>query len=287
MSAWGQSSHFRSLALGLLALGGVLAAAAFQPAHAEENSPVFLLEIPEAGLATSTIPLLYLQSGDVSQLLIYIRRPEADDIGYGDIFPEINGAAAAVITETKASDRGKKVRLDLRHRPGFRLLPGSNTVSIHALDKSGQSYRATFRVHTPKGACQQGKAHLYAVDELGEMLTVGTSNKRLTQLVLDCGVSFQLSPSIEDRLRSLGAQDELIQAIADPVKAEQQGLGAKLSVDDLLNYLESRGSTEEVVEMVRTRGVSFPLDATAEAELRRAGATEALLQAVRDQANAM
>ena len=221
-------------------------------------------------------------------MLIYLRRPEADDIGYGDIFPAINGAAAAVITETKASDRGKKVRLDLRHRPGFRLLPGFNTVSIHALDKFGQNYRATFVLHIPTGECEHAKAKLMTADDLGSLLRVGVSNARLTQLVLDCGVSFQLTPSVEDRLRAEGAQDGLIQTIADPLKAEQQGLGSKgLNFEDLVNLLEERTPSEELLELVRTRGINFPVNANTEAELRHAGATEALLQAVREQANTM
>ena len=60
-----------------------------------------------------------------------------------------------------------------------------------------------------------------------------------------------------------------------------------MNFEELIDLLEERTPTEELLELVRTRGVNFPFDAAAEAELRRAGATDALVQAVREAANAM
>ena len=100
-------------------------------------------------------------------------------------------------------------------------------MSVRALDKLGLEHRATFVLHVPKGDCNHAKAKLMSESNLRELLRVGVSNTRLTQLVLDCGVSFQLTPSTEERLRAEGAQDGLMQTIQDPLKAEQQGLGPR------------------------------------------------------------
>jgi hypothetical protein len=286
---YGLSSLFQvSMAIAMMAAGGILAPDDAGTGKAEENSPIFMIQLPEANITASVTPLISIESSDISVVIVYILKPEADDIGYGDIYPFVNGAAAAMVSEIKASDMGKKVRIDLHRRPGFRMLPGFNTVGVRALDNNAKEYRATFVVHIPKGECNLGRARLLTVDDLGELLRVGVSNVRITQLVLDCGVSFLVNPFIKDKLRAEGAQEELIRTIEDPLKAEQQGLGSKgLNIEELLNLLEERTPSEELLELIRTRGVNFTLDQATEAELRRAGATEALVQAIRTSASSM
>jgi hypothetical protein len=120
------------------------------------------------------------------------------------------------------------------------------------------------------------------VDSLGNLLRTGVSNLRLTTLVLDCGVNFQTTPSIEERLRDLGAQDGLIQTIKDPMGAEQQGVNSTgFDLAELLDLIQQRAPNDALVELVRSRGVNFALDDATAARLRQAGATDLLLQAVR------
>jgi hypothetical protein len=264
----------------LIVSGGVRAASPAEDAG--KNSPIFQIEIPEAGIVTSALPVLFLESGEISQVKIYVLRPEADAIGYGDIYPSVNGAAAAVISETRASERGKRVGILLDRRPGFRLLPGFNTLEVRAVDQESHEFRATFVLHTPKGACEQGKAKLLTVDSLANLLRTGVSNLRLTTLVLDCGVDFQTTPSIEQRLRDLGAQEGLIHTIKDPLGAEQQGMNSTgFALGELLDLIQQRAPNDALVELVRSRGVNFELDDATTEKLRQAGATDQLLQVVR------
>src|SRR5579863_7099763 len=68
---------------------------------APQNSPSLQIEVPEAKLAPTTEPFINLPSADVQLILIHILSPDADGLDYGQIFPQVNGAAAARISETR------------------------------------------------------------------------------------------------------------------------------------------------------------------------------------------
>jgi TonB family protein len=94
-------------------------------------------------------------------------------------------------------------------------------------------------------------------------------------MVRQRGITFKPTDEYSERLRSSGAKDELIDAL--------RAFAAKpFSRDQLLQALASRGDTSQISKGVREHGIDF--DPTEEdlSKLRAAGASESLLQAIRD-----
>jgi hypothetical protein len=109
---------------------------------------VFELELPELGIAPTDQPDLTIPSRRVSQILIHILNPYADDIDYSQIFAFLNGEATGRIHEVIRSERGKSVRLYLNRWPGFELISGRNTVEVRAHNRRGRVFYASFVLHT-------------------------------------------------------------------------------------------------------------------------------------------
>ena len=114
----------------------------------------------------------------------------------------------------------------------------------------------------------------FSETELIKGLAGGMSNKRLVTLVSECGVDFSLTPDIEERLRAVGADDELVRVV-------REGKAKPLSETDLLKRLASGTANQRLAALVGQDGVDFPLTPESEGRLRAAGADDELVQAIR------
>lgn len=272
----------RHHALRLCIVGVFLTGAFANALPPQGNSPTFLIEIPDSQVAPTSQAVLNLPSASVQLILIHILRPEADNVDYGQIYPQLNGAAAARISELRPSERGKVDRLNLKSRPGFQLLPGNNTLEILAVNRSGRELRARFLLHIPKGVCSGGgSAKVLSFQRLIDTLRSGVSNERLIQYVLDCGVDFELGAETVEKLQGAGAANKLIEAIRSPTApefAEYQSRG--LRTQELMTMLQVGMSQEQVIQEVENRGVSFEFTAENDQKLRAAGAGDKLIDAI-------
>ena len=111
-------------------------------------SPVFLLEIPALGVTPTDRAELIVPSGNAPEVLIHLLSPTADNIDYGQIYPYVNGEAAATVSQVTANQRGKIIRVPLRTRSDIRLVPGRNTIEIRAQNRRGRIFYASFVVRT-------------------------------------------------------------------------------------------------------------------------------------------
>lgn len=109
---------------------------------------VFELEIPDFKITPSSEPELTIPYSNVNQVLIHILKPAADSIDYGSIRTHVNGQAAAPIAEVVAGLRGKIVKVNLKHRPGYEFVSGRNTVEVWAQNRLGRKYYSSFIVKT-------------------------------------------------------------------------------------------------------------------------------------------
>jgi hypothetical protein len=266
------------------AMGGVfLAAVSLEARPGVENSPAFQIEIPEAKIAATDQPNLNLETSDVQLILLHVLQPDADNIDYGQIFPKMNGAAAARISETRPGLNGKVVRINLHARPGFELLPGNNALEVQASDRSGRVVTASFNLHTPAGACRGGgRAKILELTELGDLLRAGVIMDRLIQLVVECGVKFRPSSDTDERLHELGAEPKLLAAIHNPGAAEFRSYQSNaVKLDQVVELLHSRVSESIIVANIEDNGVNFQVTPEVEEKLRGAGASQKLIESLR------
>jgi hypothetical protein len=254
----------------------------------QEGSAAIQLQLPPGETLYMEQQVVHLEAADIAVLLVHVRRPLADDVPYSQIYVHLNGAAAARIAEFRPGEHGKLVRLNLRARPGFDLLPGANTVQVEALDLKGKRTQAAFTLHVPKGVCSGGgRARILSLSKLTDALRNGVASDRLVQYVIDCGVDFPLTNDIEARLRDLGAAEKLIAAIRNPLApefAEYQSEGLRLQ--EIVEMLRAGVAQEKIIHEVEERGVSFAFTLEAEQQLKFAGGGAQLLEAVRYMAGA-
>jgi len=140
-------SRIRFLAVILLVLVMTLAPGTAKP-QSNPESAIFLLEIPGFGIAPTDRAELAIPSNNVAEILIHIMRPASDNIDYGQIYPYINGEAAATVAEFTANERGKLIRVPLRYRPDIRLVSGRNTIEIRAQNRRGRVFYSSFVLRT-------------------------------------------------------------------------------------------------------------------------------------------
>lgn len=113
------------------------------------NPPaVFELEIPDFKIAPSSAPEITIPYSRVNQIFLHILKPAADSIDYGSIRTHVNGQAASPISEVVAGVRGKIVKINLQHRPGFEFVSGRNAVEVWAQNRRGRKYYSSFIVKT-------------------------------------------------------------------------------------------------------------------------------------------
>jgi hypothetical protein len=246
-----------------------------------ENSPALQIEIPEAKITATNEPFLNLESTGVQLVLIHILSPEADGLDYGQIFPKVNGAAASRITETRAGINGKVLRMSLNLRPGFELLPGNNTIELHA-SNNGHAIDGTFNLHAPAGPCVGGgRAKILELTSLGDLLHAGVIMDRLVQLVVACGVNFQPSALTDQKLQDLGADARLLAAIHNPTAPEFRNYQSKaVTLDQVVDLLQSHLPEASIIANVEDNGVNFPVNPGVEEKLRAAGASQKLIQSI-------
>jgi hypothetical protein len=243
-----------------------------------------MLEIPEAHVEPTNQTSVNLTTSQIKLILVYLLRPQADDIDYGQIYPKLNGAAASRISEVRPGLRGKVLRIQLGARPGFDLLPGSNAVEIVATDRRGQTFSARFNVHTPAGECrgEKGRARILELPALLDLLRAGVAGDRMIRLVMDCGVSFQPTSETDQKLTDAGADPILVGIIHDPASPEYAKYATKtVRLDELLKLLRSGLPQESVAAAVEDEGVDFEYNSSVEEKLRDAGATQKLIETVR------
>jgi TonB family protein len=107
------------------------------------------------------------------------------------------------------------------------------------------------------------------------LLAGDVPSEKIVKMVQQRGIAFQPTDEYFEKLRSSGAKDEVIDAL--------RAFAAKpFSRDQLLQALASGGDTSQIGKGVREHGIDF--DPTEEdlSKLRAAGASESLLQAIRD-----
>lgn len=273
------------LAVLLSVIGGILLVAASMRARpASENSPAFQIEIPEAKIASTNQPSLNLESSDMTLILVHVLQPDADNIDYGQIFPKVNGAAASRISEARPGLNGKVLRINLRARPGFELLPGNNTVEVQASDHNGRTLAATFDLHTPAGACRGGGGHakILELTDLGDLLHAGVTMDRLIELVVECGVKFLPSSGTDEKLRDLGAEPKLLAAIHNPAAPEFRSYqSGAIKLYQVVELLQSHVPESTIIANVEDNGINFQVSPEVEEKLRGAGASQKLIQSVR------
>jgi Caspase domain len=109
---------------------------------------VFELELPDFQIAPSSRTELTVPSGNVSEVLVHVLRPMADNIDYSAIRTSINGQAAGTISEIVSGIRGKIVKVHLKSQPGYEFVTGRNTVEVWAQNRRGRMYYASFVLKT-------------------------------------------------------------------------------------------------------------------------------------------
>jgi len=115
--------------------------------------------------------------------------------------------------------------------------------------------------------------------ELQQLVAGGTDSQQLAQAVTQRGLAFDVTAPVMQELRQAGAQPALLKAVGTA------GLGASRGPldKDLLRELVAAGvDSREIAEAVQNRGIEFVLPPGFLAELKGAGAQEALLKALRD-----
>ncbi len=117
------------------------------PQSAKPQS-VFELELPDFQILPSSQPEITVPSASVSQIFVHILKPAADSIDYDAIAANVNGQAAAPISEVVAGVRGKIVKIDLHRRPGYQFVNGRNTLEVWAENRRGRKYYSSFVIET-------------------------------------------------------------------------------------------------------------------------------------------
>lgn len=107
------------------------------------------------------------------------------------------------------------------------------------------------------------------------LLAESGSDPSIAQSVEQRGIHFQPTPDYLEELRSQGAKDVLIDTLRGTAPRP-------LSKEELTQSLAAREDPREIEHKARERGIDFEPSAETLGSLRTAGASQALLQAVRE-----
>jgi hypothetical protein len=124
---------------------------AFQPpllTRSEGPPVVFELELPDFQMKPTSDSEVSVPSAGVSQVLVHILKPVADNIDYSAIGTSINGRPTGALSEVLNGIGGKLVKIDLKRFPGYEFVDGRNTVEIWAQNRRGRVYYASFVIKT-------------------------------------------------------------------------------------------------------------------------------------------
>ena len=109
---------------------------------------VFELEFPELELPPTGKTEMVIPSDNVSEVLVHVLKPAADNIDYSAIRTSVNGQAAGAVAEIVSGSRGKVVKLRLKSQPGYQFVSGRNTIEVWAHNRRGRLYYRSFVLTT-------------------------------------------------------------------------------------------------------------------------------------------
>ncbi|HYH83874.1 MAG TPA: hypothetical protein VEX60_00235 [Pyrinomonadaceae bacterium] len=130
----------------------------------------------------------------------------------------------------------------------------------------------------------------------------GLPTAELVQQIQSRGVAFQMTPEIEQELKSVGGQPEIIEAAranyrppvststssgtrpssqpSGPRPGQPVPAGAALSKNEIITMLQAGTPSSRVEQFVEARGVTFALDAATTNEIKSAGGDRSLIGAI-------
>jgi len=129
-----------------------------------------------------------------------------------------------------------------------------------------EAMRVSWHPERPKPLSDQDILLLLAGDVPGE---------KLVNMIRQRGIGFQPTDAYLQKLRSSGAKDELIEAV-------RSAAAKPFSRDALLDLVARGGDAGQIGKGVQERGIDFDPTEDDLVKLRGAGASESLLQAIRD-----
>lgn len=115
--------------------------------------------------------------------------------------------------------------------------------------------------------------------ELLELVSRGVPGRAVADAVRSYGIAFEPTEEVLKEFRKAGADDVVLKAMRESWRPEPI---IPLSDKDILLLLAGDVRSEKIVNMVQQRGIGFDPTEEELAKLRAAGASEALLQAIRE-----
>jgi hypothetical protein len=109
---------------------------------------VFELELPDFQVLPSSSPEITIPSADLNHVFVHVLKPVADNIDYSAIGINVNGQAAATLSEIVSGARGKLIKVNLNLQPGYQFVTGRNTVEVWAKNRRGRTYYSSFVIRT-------------------------------------------------------------------------------------------------------------------------------------------
>ena len=165
---------------------------------------------------------------------------------------------------------------------GVKFLPSSAT--DQELKDLGAQPKLLTAVHNPAAPeLRDYESTAVKLEQVLDLLKSHVPEAKIIANVEDNGVNFPFNPETEEKLRSAGASQKLIESVrymagSKTPEAESQAL----SVSQILHLLEGgQVGRDRVFTLVQQRGVSFRLDRATEDRLRAGGANEKLMLAIR------
>jgi len=118
-------------------------------------------------------------------------------------------------------------------------------------------------------------------DEILGLVKFGMDSATLAQRIQERGVDFEPTEDYVNSLKSAGAQDVVVQAVIRTSALGQES-GPPLTHDRVMRLVRLGMNGAELAARIKGRGLDFePSDADLEA-LRRAGAQEVVIRAIRE-----
>lgn len=124
-------------------VAGLLLTFLIVPIAATDFTEPITLEIPQLQLKLEANSAVIIPSVDFDQIVLRIAR-KAGQVSYGSIFSKVNTESANIVMTTKSTADEVLCNLDLRHRDGFRLHPGRNSVELAYTDQMARVHYASF-----------------------------------------------------------------------------------------------------------------------------------------------
>jgi hypothetical protein len=225
---------------------------------------VFKLQIPELGDRVIDADVVEVPGAMPKSLILRVLNPVAADVDYGKIQAKLNGEGAGYIMAVSSAEDGKVARLDLNLREGMKLVPGTNTVEIQALNKRGRKYYRNFLIKTREEArneyfSYEAKRGVGTSEPPPEISIVQpqqpilVSEKEISKKVLIKGTISALNPLAEIRIGSARLKTE------KPVFAFDQVVEVgRTDKYVMIEAIDNAGSRTSVTVPVNRAGAVVP-----------------------------